>query len=64
VLAVEGVHGAASATIAEMNDVASNVTGVTIQDSGHYVPEEQPEVSSEAIRSHVRQLHQFYRGAQ
>jgi pimeloyl-ACP methyl ester carboxylesterase len=63
VLAVGGVHGAASATIAAMNDVASNVTGVTIQDCGHYVPEEQPDLLSEAIRSHVRQLHQFNRGA-
>src|SRR5215204_2421898 len=38
-----------------MNILAQNVTGITVPNSGHYIPEEQPDVV-------VKQLNNFFRG--
>jgi pimeloyl-ACP methyl ester carboxylesterase len=39
-----------------MKQLANNVTGGVVKDSGHYIPEEQPEVLVKEIMNFISQL--------
>ena len=51
VLVLDGDHSFAGLTFEGMQAVAENVRGEVIQDCGHFIPEEQPEVLTQHILS-------------
>ncbi|MFJ4435276.1 alpha/beta fold hydrolase [Streptomyces sp. NPDC088923] len=49
VLGISGSHGSIPDMAASLSPWAENVTGVIVPDSGHYIPEEQPEAVAAAL---------------
>ncbi|NEA42010.1 alpha/beta hydrolase [Streptomyces sp. SID11385] len=49
VLGISGSHGSIPDMAASLSPWAENVTGVIVPDSGHYIPEEQPEAVTAAL---------------
>ena len=48
-----GARGRTAEPEASMRRVATDVTGFVIPDSGHFVPEEQPDVVADHILEHI-----------
>jgi pimeloyl-ACP methyl ester carboxylesterase len=56
ILALGGDVGSAPDLFEKMKQLAHNVTGGVVKDSGHYIPEEQPEVLVKEIINFITQL--------
>ncbi|UYW02137.1 alpha/beta hydrolase [Flavobacterium agricola] len=54
VLAVGGKYAMANQVGLAMQEIANNVNTVVIEDSGHYVPEEQPEKLNQILLQHIQ----------
>jgi pimeloyl-ACP methyl ester carboxylesterase len=54
ILAIGGEAAIGNRTMASFQNVASNVTGITLPNTGHFIPEEKPDVV-------VRQILDFFK---
>jgi pimeloyl-ACP methyl ester carboxylesterase len=53
VLGISGSHGSIPDMAASLRPWAQNVTGVVVQEAGHFIPEEQPEATADALTAFI-----------